>query len=232
MVDFQPAPDSRMNPSTPAALSPETLVERLRWRYATKKFDPARKIPAAEWAAIEQALLLAPSSYGLQPWKFFVVDDRALREQLMAASWNQRQVVDASHYVVLAARTSIERRDGERWVARLAEVRGVPVESLAGLAKGLAKFADTPPARVRHDAWSAKQTYIALGFALESAALLGIDTVAMEGFDPARYDALLGLAERGYTAVCGLALGYRAADDLNASLPKARFPLAQVVEHL
>lgn len=221
-----------MSLSPHAVVTPQALVAQLHWRYATKKFDPTRKIADAEWAALEQAFVLAPSSYGLQPWKFFVIDDRTLREKLMAASWNQRQVLDASHYVVLAARKAIEQRDGDRWVARLAEVRGVPVESLAGLAKGLAKFADAPPAHVRHDAWSAKQTYIALGFAMTSAALLGIDTVAMEGFDPAKYDELLGLAAHGYTAVCGLALGYRAADDKNAGQPKARFPLDQVVEHL
>lgn len=215
-----------------AALTPERLVQTLTWRYATKKFDPARKISAADWRAIEASFHLAPSSYGLQPWKFLVIDDPTVREKLMLASWNQRQVVDASHYVVLATRTKIELEDGERWVARLAEVRGVPTDSLAGMSKGLAKFAATPPAHVEHAAWAAKQAYIALGFAMTSAALLGIDTVAMEGFEPAKYDEVLGLAPRGYRAICGLALGYRAGDDKNASLPKARFPLDRVIEHV
>ncbi|MCC6407443.1 MAG: NAD(P)H-dependent oxidoreductase [Planctomycetes bacterium] len=221
-----------MSPTPNAAISPERLVETLRWRYATKKFDPTRKISDAEWRALEQSLVLAPSSFGLQPWKFVVVDDRALREQLMAASWNQRQVLDASHYVVFAARRGIGRADTERWVARLAEVRNLPVDALAGLAKGMAGFVASPPAHVQLDAWCAKQTYIALGFAMEAAALLGIDTVAMEGFDPPKYDALLRLPERGYGAICGLALGYRAADDKNAGQLKARFPLDQVVEHV
>jgi nitroreductase len=221
-----------MSLSPNAVLGPDQVVQALSWRYACKKFDPARKIAAADWRAIEQALLLAPSSYGLQPWKFLVIDDPVLREKLMHASWNQRQVLDASHYVVLAAKRHVERADGERWIARLAEARGVPVEALAGLAKALAHFADSPPAHVEHAAWSAKQTYIALGFAMLTAATLGIDTVAMEGFEPAKYDELLGLAPRGYRAVCGLALGYRASDDKYASTPKARYPLEQVIEHV
>lgn len=213
-------------------MNPKELLERLRWRYATKKFDPARKIDSDTWATLEHALLLSPSSYGLQPWKFLVVDDPALRERLLPATWNQRQVIDASHYVVFAARKGIEARDVERWIGRLAEVRGVLRETLAGYEKAMTGFVVKPPAHVVLDDWTARQAYIALGFAMESAALLGVDTCAMEGLEPAKYDTLLGLEGRGYRTICALALGYRAADDRNATNPKARFALGDVVEHL
>src|SRR5580658_1680051 len=85
-------------------VSTTSVTEALHWRYATKKFDPARKIPDATWAALEEALVLAPSSYGLQPWKFIVVRDHATRERLSAAAHTQRQPVDCSHFVVFAGR--------------------------------------------------------------------------------------------------------------------------------
>jgi nitroreductase len=213
-------------------VTPQELLERLRWRYATKKFDPTRKIDADTWAALEHSLLLSPSSYGLQPWKFLVIDDRAVREALLPLTWNQRQVVDASHYVVFAARKDVAATDVERWMARLAEVRGIGRETLAGYERAMTGFVAKPPTHVVLDDWTARQTYIALGFAMEAAALLGVDTCAMEGLEPAKYDAVLGLDGRGYRTICALALGYRAADDRNATNPKARFALGDVVEHV
>src|SRR5436305_7580093 len=111
-------------------VTPETVLDQLRWRYATKKFDPARTIPPDAWAALEQALVLTPSSYGLQPWKFFVVTDAAIKAQLPAHSWGQRQPADCSHMVVFALRANLGEADVDRHVARTAEVRSQPVESL------------------------------------------------------------------------------------------------------
>ena len=109
-------------------VTPETVVEQFEWRYATKKFDPARTIPPATWAALEQALVLTPSSYGLQPWKFFVVTDPAVKAQLPAHSWGQRQPQDCSHMVVLAIKANVGETDIDRYVARVSEVRGQSVE--------------------------------------------------------------------------------------------------------
>ena len=92
-------------------LAPDQLLAALRWRYATKKFDPASKIPADVWDALEQSLVLTPSSFGLQPWKFLVVSDPAVRARLQPESWNQPQVTEASHFVVLAARTDLTKAD-------------------------------------------------------------------------------------------------------------------------
>jgi nitroreductase len=211
-------------------VSNETLIYQLQWRYATKQFDSARKISEADWSVIAQALTLTPSSFGVQPWKFFVVSDPALRAQLPAMSWGQTQPVDCSHYVVLAARTEYVSADLDRYFSRIAELRGVPVDSLAGFRKMVAGFAQKSAAEGWQSSWLAYQVYIALGNLMTSAAMLGIDTCPMEGFDPQRYDELLGLKARGYRPVVCCALGYRAASDKYAALPKVRYPAADVLE--
>src|SRR5579859_5048141 len=109
----------------------EQLLNQLNWRYATKQFDPQRKISAQDWATLEEALVLSPSSFGLQPWKFINVTDPALREKLVPASWGQRQVADASHLVVFAVKKNLTEADVDAYLARVAQVRGVPVDSLS-----------------------------------------------------------------------------------------------------
>src|SRR5262245_23163382 len=113
-------------------VSPETVVTQLRWRYATKKFDPTRKIPPETWDALEQSLVLTASSYGLQPWKFFVATDPAVKAKLPAHSWGQKQPQDCSHMVVLTIKAEMAEEHIDRHVARTAEVRGQTVEALAG----------------------------------------------------------------------------------------------------
>lgn len=210
----------------------EALVAQLRWRYAVKKFDPARRIDAATWRALEETLVLTPSSYGIQPWRFVVVEDADVRAKLRPASWNQPQVTDASHYVVFAYRADLGEADVDRWVRRTAEVRGVPEETLAGfrrmLVGGIVRGMDT----ARRDHWAALQVYIALGSFMTAAALVGVDTCPMEGIEPAKYDEVLGLPAQGFRTVCACAAGYRAADDRAASLPKVRFPHDDVVRRM
>src|SRR5205085_11503117 len=104
----------------------ETIVRQLNWRYATKRFDPDRNIAAPDWRTLEQALVLSPSSYGLQPWKFFVIRDPAVRARLGPAAWNQSQITDASHLVVFAVRRDFGAQDVDRYIARIAEVRKLP----------------------------------------------------------------------------------------------------------
>jgi len=217
---------------TPEPIPTESLGRALHWRYAVKKFDPARRIAPADWAALEEALVLTPSSYGLQPWKFVVVTDPATREKLLPASWNQRQVVDASHLVVFCIRKHLKTEDVDAFVRRTAEVRGVAVESLS-------RFRDMMVGDVVEGArsfvvnqWASNQTFIALGNFITSAALLGIDSCPMEGFEPARYDQILGLAKRGLAAVVLCAAGYRAADDKYSALAKVRFPVESVIERI
>lgn len=208
-------------------LTNESLVRQLNWRYATKRFNPARKIQPPDWRTLEQALVLSPSSYGLQPWRFFVVTDPEVRKKLRAAAWNQAQVTDASHLVVFAIRKDLGAADVDRFLARVSEVRGVPADALAGYRNMLLGAVNRPKEQVA--AWAARQAYIALGTFLTTAALLEIDACPMEGFDPAKFDEILGLGEQGYTAVVIATAGYRAEDDANAKLPKVRFAPEDVI---
>jgi nitroreductase len=211
--------------------TPDELLASLHWRYATKRFDPSYRIEPAKWKALEQTLVLAPSSYGLQPWHFLVVDDPELRKRLQAASWNQAQITEASHLVVFAIVKGLNRADVARYVDSIAAVRGAPRESLASYEKVMVAHVERlKPQEV--DDWSRRQLYIALGSFLTGAALLGIDACPMEGIEPARYDELLGLAPRRLTAVCVATVGRRASDDKYASHPKVRFDAREVITHV
>ncbi|HEY5227004.1 MAG TPA: NAD(P)H-dependent oxidoreductase [Opitutaceae bacterium] len=210
----------------------ETLTAALRWRYATKKFDPARKIPAETWKALEESLVLTPSSYGLQPWKFIVVTDRATCEKLSAVSWGQKQPAECSHYVVFAGRRGYGLEDLEHFMDRTVEVRGVPRESLKGYGDLIAGSLDRAAKAGTLDAWMGKQSYIALGQFMASAALLGIDTCPMEGIEQAKYDEILGLAALGYGTLCACAAGYRSASDRYSKAAKVRFNESEVIVHV
>jgi nitroreductase len=208
-------------------VSNESLVRQLNWRYATKRFNPARKIQPPDWRTLEQALVLSPSSFGLQPWRFLVVTDPEVRAKLRAAAYNQPQVTDASHLVVFAVKKDLGPDDIDRFIARVAEVRGVPPDTLAGYRNMLLGAVNRPQEQVT--AWAARQAYIALGTFLTTAALLEIDACPMEGFDPAQFDEILGLDAQGYTSVVIATAGYRAEDDANAKLPKVRFAPEDVI---
>ena len=206
------------------------LLDALNWRYATKTFDATKKIPEATWKTLEETLVLSPSSFGLQPYRFLIVKDPAIRAQLQPHSWNQTQVVDASHYVVLAGRTAMTEAEIDLFLDRVVQVRGIPRESLDGYRGMMYGSLLSPGAETRIPHWAALQAYIALGNLMTSAALLGIDTCAIEGFVPAEYDAILGLKEQGYAPVVCCALGYRSAEDKYADLAKVRMPAANLVK--
>jgi nitroreductase len=208
------------------------LIDQLNWRYATKQYDPARKISAEDWAALEQALVLSPSGFGLQPWAFLVVDDPAVRAELMLASYGQPQIVDASHLVVFATKHTLAESDIDAHVRRIAEVRGISVESLAGLRTMTMRSIILGMNDTERRNWAANQTYIALGNLVTSAALLGIDATPMEGIEKCRYDDILGLTPRGLTTSVIATLGYRDSADKYATIPKVRFARQQVVQHV
>lgn len=217
---------------TAAATTAESVLNALKWRYATKKFDPSRKIPEGTWRALEEAMVLAPSSYGLQPWRFVVVDDAATRARLRPASWHQPQITDAAKLVVLAARTTLTEADADKFIKRVSEVRGAPAEALAGYRGMIVGSIKGAPSPEFLHAWSARQCYIALGFVLQTAALLGVDACPMEGIETPKYDEILGLQAEGFGAVVAVTLGYRAADDASATAAKVRYPAADVVRRV
>lgn len=208
------------------------LASALDWRYAVKQFDPARRVPDDLWLALEHALVQAPSSFGLQPWRFIVVTDPAVKARLRDVSWKQSQVTDCSHHVVFAVRRGVDEAYVDRFLARQVEVRGGSVEGLAGYRKILMDFLQRLTQSGQLDAWATKQIYIALGQFMASAALLGVDTCPMEGIDPAAYDEILGLRGTEFATVVSCAAGYRAAADKYAGAKKVRFPAEEIIRHV
>ncbi|MEL6902995.1 MAG: NAD(P)H-dependent oxidoreductase [Cyanobacteria bacterium J06606_4] len=216
----------------PTDLSPKQIIDTLYWRYATKKFNPEKKISDESWKALEQSLVLAPSSFGLQPWKFFVIRNPDIRQQLVELSWGQSQVTDASHFVVMAIKKDIGNDDVAPYIERMSEVRETPTEKLEGLENAIKGYLAEPPFPLQPDKWSAKQVYLALGFFMYSAAVLGIDTCPMEGFIPSKYDEVLGLTDQGYSSVVLCAAGYRSEEDKTADMAKVRYETEKVVEYV
>jgi len=213
-------------------MSTRELLNALEWRYATKRFDTTKKIPAEVWQALERALILTPTSYGLQPYRFIVLTDLEKRAELLAHSWNQQQVVECSHYVVFTARTKLTEMDVDNWIQRLAEVRQVPAGSLSayrGMMTG--DVVHGSRGKAAHE-WATRQAYIALGNLMTCAAVLGVDACPMEGIVPAEYDRVLGLLNSGYATVVACALGYRSPNDAYAATPKARYDAAQLIQRI
>lgn len=206
------------------------LLDALRWRYATKAFDPARTIPDELWDALEETLVLTPSSFGLQPWRFLVLTDRALREQLVPHAWGQRQVADCSHFVVMTIRRNLGTAEIDALLAHITEVRGTPQAQLAGYRQMMVGSLVNGPGHAIIDEWATRQVYIALGNLMTAAAVLGVDTCPMEGFEPAKFDEVLELPARGLASVVCCAAGHRSPADKYAPLPKVRFPHGQVIE--
>jgi nitroreductase len=210
-------------------ISNQTVLEQLNWRYAVKKFDASRKISDEDWNTLENSLILAPSSYGLQPYKFIVVTDENLKAELTPAAYGQTQIADCSHLVVVAYKKVLTDGDIEHFVDRIVELRGTPREQLAeyeATMKGAAKK-NVDDGTI--ETWNSRQSYLALGFLLETAALLGFDACPMEGFHPAEFDRILGLTD--YSSVVLCAVGYRdAANDYMANQAKVRFPIEELID--
>ncbi len=216
-----------MNPITN-----EQLLDQLNWRYATKRFDATKKIPDADWITLEKALVLTPSSYGLQPWKFFVITNPEIKAKLQPHSWNQAQVTECSHYVVFAIMKNMGAAHAMKFVESIAKTRNVPIESLDFYRNMILRDVINGPRSLIVNEWATRQVYIALGNFMTSAALRGIDTCPMEGIEPPKYDEILGLAEKGYATVVACAAGYRSNEDKYAGLSKVRFPIEEVIERI
>ena len=203
-------------------------MQQLKWRYATKLFDSHRKISPEDWAV----LLLTPSSFGLQPWKFIVVTDPDTRENLVHVSHGQRQVADASHLVVFAVKKNLGENEIEAHLKRIAEVRGISHDLLDTFRDMMiGSLINGMNAAVRK-AWATNQAFIALGNFMTSGALLGIDVCPMGGFEPDKYDQILGLDKQGLGSVVVAAAGYRAGTDKYATLPKVRFLKEDVLQYI
>jgi nitroreductase len=213
-------------------LNPHELLQALEWRYATKVFDPAKKIPADTWQTLERALVLTPTSYGLQPYKFLVINNPAKRAELVPHSWGQKQVVDASHFVVFTAKMKMTETDVNKLIQRTVEIRKLPADALnAYRGMMLGDVVNGPRGKIAHE-WATRQTYIALGNLMTCAAVLGVDACPMEGLVPAEYDRVLKLDGSGYATVVACALGYRSPDDKYAKLAKVRYDTKDIVRQI
>jgi len=198
-----------------------SLIESLKWRSATKKFNPTKKVSDSDVEQLIEAGNLAPTSAGLQPFKLVVVKNEKLRAQLTPASWGQGQITEASHLLVFAVQTNPSTELIDNYVNRVAEVRNQDVASLDGLKdmiNGFVSPMDEPTRKV----WFAKQAYISMGTMISAASELKIDTCPIEGFDPIQYSEILNLNDQNLMPVCVLAIGYRSEEDVFSKMDKVR----------
>ena len=207
------------------------LSAALRWRYATKKFDPDKVVPEAMIDAIVDAANLSATSYGLQPFQFVIIRNRELQQKLIASSYGQKQVADASHVIVIATRTDVDKKYIREYYEMVEEHRGLDRGTLSEYAdtvsKTIGKMSD-----VDRMEWAAKQAYIALGTLLAACAAFELDSCPMEGFVPQEYNDLLGLGDKHLHAAVVLPVGYRADDDPEQHQAKVRRPLPDMIIRL
>ena len=205
----------------------DEYINNLMWRYATKKFDPQQKLSSAETDMLEETLRLAPNSFGFQLWKFYRIDDPAIRAAVKEAGYGQTQITDASHLYALASKVTPTEQDVTDLIESIKTTRGVTDESLTGYKGALMNSITGKPAGDLA-AWTAKQVYIALGFILYAAAQHKIDACPMEGFDHDRVSDLIGATKDGYAVQVLCPVGHRAADDSYATQKKVRYPKERV----
>lgn len=205
------------------------LQEKLNWRYATKKMDPSRKVSDEKLAHILEAIRLAPTSSGLQPFEVFVVTNPDVRAQLRAAAYDQAQVTEGSHLLVFAAWDNYTEARIDAVSGDIAAKRGGTNDAVTTYYTNL-KSMYLPRSAEENYQHAARQAYIALGIALTAAAFEAVDATPMEGFDPAKVDEILGLREKGLRSVALMPIGYRAVEgDWLAGLPKVRRDLDELV---
>jgi nitroreductase / dihydropteridine reductase len=208
------------------------LIDKLNWRYATKKMDPTKSVSDDKVERILEAIHLAPTSSGLQPFEVIVVTDKAVRERIQAAANNQAQITEGSHLLVFAAwdNYTADRINGV--FDHVNAERGFTNEGWENYRKMLLGMY-TPRDAETNYAHAARQAYIGFGIGVTAAAFEGVDATPMEGFDPAKVDEILGLRERGLRSVTILPLGYRdASADWLVNLKKVRRPKAEFISYV
>ncbi|HEX8561683.1 MAG TPA: NAD(P)H-dependent oxidoreductase [Flavobacterium sp.] len=207
------------------------ILESLNWRYATKKYDPTRKISAEDIETLKEAVKLSVSSMGLQPYKVLIVENPELRDQLRAAAFDQSAVTEASHLFIFANETNVGQPQIEAYMKNIAATRGIEVESLSGFSKSITGFVGRL-SNEDNEHWTRRQTYIALSTLINTAAFLKIDATPMEGFDAKRFNEILKLDGMGLNTAVIATLGYRHNEDAAQHLKKVRKPNAELFINL
>lgn len=209
----------------------DQIIADLNWRYATDKFDPDKKISRKDLDTLLEVIRLAPSSYGLQPLKIMVVENPDIRRALRERSWNQPQITDASHLIVLCSNRSIMEKDIDEMISNTAITRELEHSSLSRYSD----FLKRTIGNLKEDhmtEWNIRQAYIALGHLLHACAQMKIDSTPMEGFDAEGYQEILGLDKKHLKAAVVCAIGYRSTEDDQQYLPKVRKSMKDLVEFI
>ena len=203
------------------------ILQALQWRYATKKFAADQRVSTEDLQQLMEAVNLTASSFGLQHYRVMVVQDQAMKDRLLPASYNQAQITDCSHLFVFAAKTDLSGDYVDDYMQRMADIRGLPLDQVSGFGTYI-KGTLTGKSEDFIVNWNKRQAYMGLSTLLAAAAELRIDTCPMEGFDPAKYDEILGLTERGLTATVIAPIGYRSEEDATREHKKVRLPLKEM----
>jgi nitroreductase len=209
-------------------LKQDQLLTQLNWRYAVKKFDSQKKLSSQQIDQVLEALRLSPSSFGLQPWKFLVITNPEIKSKLKAFSWNQSQVVDASHLIVFCGIKQVDNQFVDQFVDDMVRVRGGQKADLQGYSDVMKSFLSRLDDKAKKE-WVKNQIYIALGNLMTFCAFQKIDTCPMEGFVPVDYDKVLNLDKLGLYSVVVCPVGFRASDDKYAQAKKVRYSLDKLV---
>ena len=204
------------------------IIESLKWRYATKKFDATKKVTAQQLQLLKEAFNLTATSYGLQALSLVIVENKELREQLVEHSFNQRQVVDASHLFVICYPENYDGKDVATYFERIVSERNTPEETIKPFRDFLINDFNTKSTEEKHTSFN-KQTYIALGNLLTVCALEKIDSCPMEGFIPSKIDEVLDLKSKNLKSALLLPIGFRADDDYMSKEKKVRKPLSEII---
>lgn len=203
-------------------------IEHLKWRYATKKFNPNKKLSQNKLNTLKEAFNLTATSFGLQTITMLVIENKYIREQLVAHAYKQKQVLDASHLLVICIQNNIESSDVIKYYNNIKDIRSTPETILKPYREGLMDMMDKKSIEKRQQ-WSSNQAYIALGNLMTVCAIERIDSCPMEGFIPDKFDELLKLKQKGLKSVLLLPVGYRADDDMFSELKKVRKPLKETI---
>jgi len=207
------------------------VIEKLRWRYATKKFDTHKKLSDAKLETLKQAFNLTATSFGLQTINLVIVSDNVIRTSLLEHSYNQKQVIEASHLLVICIQNNIEDVDVNNYYNNIKDIRNTSETILKPYRESLINMMAKMSVEERQK-WSTNQAYIALGNLMTVCAIEAIDACPMEGFIPSKYDELLELDKKGLKSVLLLPVGYRAKDDMFSEFKKVRKPLKETIIEL
>lgn len=206
-------------------------IKQLKWRYATKKFDASKKLSENKLNVVKQAFNLTATSFGLQTIKLLVLEDLGIREALVPHSYYQKQVLEASHLLVICIQKDVIQNDIEAYYNNIKDIRQTSDDILDPYKADLIKMMAGMTIQERQQ-WSTNQAFIALGNLMTVCAIEGIDSCPMEGFVPSKYDEVLNLGEQGLKSVLLLPIGYRAHDDMFADFEKVRKPIEEAVIEL